>query len=361
MRLVSIVALCSVAYASYVPSAESGSPRKLAARGNCPPGQGNNSRNQCVPCTAGTFGMGGFATCMSCPTGASSNGGSASCNQCNPGYRTNPMSTTAVDKCLACLPGQSSTANAATCTPCPSNTYSGSAGGTCAACPAGMISSPGATSCSRSCPAGQYPVVAVCMDCPAGSYSTPGSMACTDCPAGQVSDPGSSTCTACDPGWVPNTSGRNCRKCPANTYANGDDCTDCPVGQTSQPGSTSCGPQPSKRALPPIRREEETCSSKPGHMWCPVLSGKRGNECINVLATLDSCGGCIAPGGSDKFTGKDCSAIPNVDQVKCERGRCKIMSCREGYVAGQGACVHALGHNAKLRRAALSHSRHEQF
>ncbi|KAG8736947.1 Dihydroxyacetone synthase [Ceratobasidium sp. 414] len=191
---------------------------------------------------------------------------------------------------------------------------------------------------ANTCPAGKYPSGNACVDCPAGSYSAAGAMSCSDCPPGTISDPGSSTCTACPDGWVPTPSGRTCRKCPANTYANGDDCTPCPDGQTSSPGSTSCGPQPSKRAVSPV---SDTCSLTPGYQRCPVLTGGGGTECVNVLTTPDSCGGCVGPDGVDDklFTGQDCSAIPNVDRVECEQGRCKVVSCRSGYTPGQGTCA----------------------
>ncbi|KAG8730343.1 hypothetical protein FRC12_020317, partial [Ceratobasidium sp. 428] len=39
------------------------------------------------------------------------------------------------------------------------------------------------------------------------------------------------------------------------------------------------------------------------------------------------------------FTGQDCSAIPNVDSVRCDRGRCKVMSCRNGYEPADGTCL----------------------
>ncbi|KAG9094057.1 Dihydroxyacetone synthase [Ceratobasidium sp. UAMH 11750] len=122
-------------------------------------------------------------------------------------------------------------------------------------------------------------------------------------------------------------------------------------------GSTSCGPQPSKRAVQPML---DACPSTPGYQRCPVLSGGGGSECVNVLTTLDSCGGCVAVEGDDddKFTGRDCSAIPNVDQVKCEKGRCKIINCRPGYAAGQGICA-PVPHTKAKRAKVYAH--HDSF
>ncbi|QRV75618.1 proprotein convertase subtilisin/kexin type 5 [Ceratobasidium sp. AG-Ba] len=109
--------------------------------------------------------------------------------------------------------------------------------------------------------------------------------------------------------------------------------------------------------MPLVRREELMCASLPGHKWCPIMSGKSGHECVDILNTLDSCGGCATLGDED---GRDCSSIPNVDEVKCERGRCKIKSCQKGYVPGQGACVPIPGH-AKAKRAGILHARHDSF
>ncbi|KAG9073560.1 Dihydroxyacetone synthase, partial [Ceratobasidium sp. UAMH 11750] len=196
----------------------------------------------------------------------------------------------------------------------------------------------GASQCSTlNCSAGKYPSGNVCTNCPAGTYSATGASTCSNCPAGTISNAGSSTCTVCPGGFIPAVSGNTCTSCPANTYSSGGQCTPCPSGQTSNPGSSSCGPQPSKRAVQPVL---DTCSSAPGYQRCPVLSGGGGSECINVLTTLDSCGGCVGPEGDEEsYTGKDCSAIPNVDQVRCERGQCKVISCRAGYAPGQGTCT----------------------
>ncbi|KAG9103703.1 hypothetical protein FRC07_009940, partial [Ceratobasidium sp. 392] len=209
------------------------------------------------------------------------------------------------------------------------------------------------------CPAGKYPSGNSCATCPAGSYSAAGAASCSDCPAGMISTAGSSTCSICPGGSVPSAAGNGCTTCPRNTYSSGDSCSPCPNGQTSPAGSSSCGPQPSKRAVQPVL---DTCSSKPGHQFCPV-SGGRGSECINTLTTLDSCGGCVGVPGIDdgeKFTGQDCSTIPNVNEVKCERGSCKVISCRAGYAPSEGACK-PVQHSKTKRGTAMMHARHDSF
>ncbi|KAG8708377.1 hypothetical protein FRC09_001277, partial [Ceratobasidium sp. 395] len=217
----------------------------------------------------------------------------------------------------------------------------------------------GASQCTTlTCTAGKYPSGNSCANCAAGSYSTNGAKICSDCPAGTISNAGSSTCTICPGGTVPASTGNSCTTCATNTYSSGDYCLPCLAGQTSPRGSSSCGPQPSKRAVQPIL---DTCSLIPGHRLCPVLSGGGGSECINILTTLDSCGGCVGLDGEDEdvFAGRDCSAIPNVDEVNCEQGRCKIVSCRVGYMAGQGICS-PLPHS-KTRRVNLAHVHHDSF
>ncbi|KAG9096174.1 Dihydroxyacetone synthase, partial [Ceratobasidium sp. 370] len=250
-------------------------------------------------------------------------------------------------ECAPCPAGQSSTSGASVCTSCPANTYSTS-GGLCTACPTGTSSPEGASGCTTlSCPAGKRPVGNTCANCPAKTYSSAGDTSCTDCPPGSISSPGSSSCTPCPGGSVPSPSANSCSTCPRNTYSNGDNCSPCPAGSTSNPGSSSCGPQPSRRAVQPAI---DTCSYTPGFQRCPVFNGGGGTECINVLTTLDSCGGCVGPDDDDdSFVGQDCSAIPNVDQVECEQGRCKIISCRAGYTLGEGTCSSVPP--AKVKRA----------
>ena len=51
-------------------------------------------------------------------------------------------------------------------------------------------------------------------------------------------------------------------------------------------------------------------------------------ECVDTMNDIDSCGGCVngdSPDGNrNHLGGRDCSAIPNVDVVRCIRGTCRI-------------------------------------
>ncbi|KAG8785049.1 hypothetical protein FRC12_018029 [Ceratobasidium sp. 428] len=334
MRLLSIVAFVGLVSAASISSAN------IAARKTCDPGEGRQSASSgnCITCPANTFGRGGSEMCQTCPGGSSSTGGSSYCT-CKAGYSKFGGATTS-GECTACPIGQYSAAGAWMCNSCPTGT---------------TTTTTGSSQCAPIvCPAGKYLSGGSCATCSAGKYSGAGATSCTDCPPGTVSSAGSSTCIICPGGFVPSAAGNTCRQCGANTYSSGDQCSPCPNGQSSPPGSSSCGPQPSKRAVQPLF---DTCSSMPGYQRCPVWSSGGGSECVDTFNTLDSCGGCVGP--DDSFTGKDCSAIPNVDKVGCERGQCKVVSCREGYAPADGACVPKS--HSKAKRGALMHVRHESF
>ncbi|KAJ9098752.1 hypothetical protein QFC21_004400 [Naganishia friedmannii] len=64
-------------------------------------------------------------------------------------------------------------------------------------------------------------------------------------------------------------------------------------------------------------------------------------ECIDTQSDLESCGGCIFPDPAAKDTtsqGVDCSAISNVKDVSCEKGKCNVKSCEEGYYVADNCC-----------------------
>ena len=52
-------------------------------------------------------------------------------------------------------------------------------------------------------------------------------------------------------------------------------------------------------------------------------------------------GGCTAGSlsGTNVAKGKNCKAIPNVDKVLCDRGACKIISCKDGFDPAGDHCV----------------------
>ncbi|QRV82390.1 GCC2 and GCC3 domain protein [Ceratobasidium sp. AG-Ba] len=289
MRLLSIVALCGVAYAAYVPSADSESPGRLTPRlVTCPAGLGDNGRGMCAVCPPGSFGSGGLGqACMSCATGTTSTGASPSCNLCAAGYTQNTAKAKPSDPlCVACPAGQMS--GGARFARLVLQGWVRWLGRRLALAPARQVKRQAGTLAK---------IAVLVLSAPVGSYPVQ--------PAQLV---------------------RSAIPRPASALR-----------------STSCGPQPSKPPMPPVRRAQQQCTLQPGYKWCPVLTGRGGNECINTLTASDSCGGCVAlEGEEDEYSGRDCSKIPHVQEVKCHHGRCKILSCVKGYAAGQGACVRFL-------------------
>jgi hypothetical protein len=62
---------------------------------------------------------------------------------------------------------------------------------------------------------------------------------------------------------------------------------------------------------------------------CPIAtaSGLSGEvECIDTSSELESCGGCTSIG-----QGQDCTAIEGAWNVGCNRGKCEVLSCADGY------------------------------
>ena len=71
-----------------------------------------------------------------------------------------------------------------------------------------------------------------------------------------------------------------------------------------------------------------------GHKNCPIYGLNahvgyiKAYECIDIENDLETCGGCVANdspfGYRNADGGRDCSAIPNVDAVRCLGGECLI-------------------------------------
>ncbi|TFK48059.1 hypothetical protein OE88DRAFT_1810755 [Heliocybe sulcata] len=253
----------------------------------------------------------------------------------------------------------------------------------------------GATSCT-SAQAGWYASGtgnSAQTQCGQGYYSTGGAASCTLCPAGTYCNSNTQTSPQmCQPGRYSPSAGakQDCLQCPAGTFNNVYGATKCcsclfwmdQVGQThcfncpnrgnfqqgwSPAGSTSSGqciaaagalsscPQGSDGSCPSTggaiasqhRRSPlsgEFCE-KPGHKACPVWNAVGDGstskkmvykyECVNIAGDIESCGGCVDDPSGGKPSpdgGRDCSAIPNVDDVACRNGTCKIMKCSKGYV-----------------------------
>jgi hypothetical protein len=69
---------------------------------------------------------------------------------------------------------------------------------------------------------------------------------------------------------------------------------------------------------------------------CPIkgLSWGSGWECVDVKTDIESCGGCSSLDSTEVYDSgaQDCTAIANTNEVACHVGRCKIISCRRGYL-----------------------------
>lgn len=87
----------------------------------------------------------------------------------------------------------------------------------------------------------------------------------------------------------------------------------------------------------PHVRRRATLACPQGHSAClidPKASTIK-TECLDLLTTLDSCGGCTTEG-----KGIDCTALQGVEDVSCEYGTCKVYSCERGFKLENGtSCV----------------------
>ncbi|KDN48038.1 hypothetical protein RSAG8_03054, partial [Rhizoctonia solani AG-8 WAC10335] len=302
-------------------------------------GSGRTTGDACNSCPAGYISGSGARDCQKCSANTYANGGN--CTPCAPGYGSDAGATSCTPKCRAGLAG------AASCSDCPDDTYSSPGASSCAQCPTGKGCGSRSTSinqCIDKCPDGKVYSGGRCQNCPAGTYSN--NNMCSDCPPGTISNPGSKSCTACPGGSVPSSNNQSCSTCPRNTFSNGDNCPPCPAGSTSNPGSSSCGPQPSKRAQP-VLASRLSCPT--GQQSCPILSGMGGEECIKIMTTIDSCGGCVGPEGDEdeKYTGRDCYAIAHVREVGCNEGRCQVKSCLDGYEPSGESCIEKAAYTGK--------------
>ncbi|KAI5480264.1 hypothetical protein MNV49_001223 [Pseudohyphozyma bogoriensis] len=91
-------------------------------------------------------------------------------------------------------------------------------------------------------------------------------------------------------------------------------------------------------ALPPtakskVRRNmpQLACAAQ-GKKYCSGSDGVK-YECLDVMTSLESCGGC-----DEKDGAVDCSELPHVAEVECRQGLCRIGSCMPGWVLRANAC-----------------------
>ncbi|KAI0373826.1 hypothetical protein BV20DRAFT_962413 [Pilatotrama ljubarskyi] len=194
-------------------------------------------------------------------------------------------------------------------------------------------------------------------DCDAGEFWDTSRSRCTDCPAGTFTgvDDATSCCTCCAGYYQDNSGSSSCKKCPSNrpySPAGSTSSSQCrsnsgtSTDSCSQSNKNTCpntgGGNPSPRAVKRREGPGPYGDAKCPFGWrsCPVygLLGKGGEgvfECVDVRRDLESCGGCVnndSPSGERTAGGgRDCSAIPNVDEVRCARGECVIRRCAYGY------------------------------
>lgn len=303
------------------------------------PGKGSGVSASLL-CAPGTYGVSGAEPCTSCAPGTyQPDQGKTSCIAASPGYYAAGTAQTSQSACV-------------------SGTYSSVKGSAkCLACPAGY-----------QCPTPKTTTPEIC---PPGRYAASGASDCEKCPEGNFQGlAGQSDCCICNPGWYSATgASAACRKCSDRTpYSNPGSRTPADCSATPgiwKPTSTSVqGPNgecpgygtlnagisyafasgvPSRRGLKHMPR------CKPNEEACPVYSGLLPPRyvCMDVKSNLESCGGCMLYGADGKASdegGRDCSAIPGVNEVSCRGGNCDIGSCQPGYTISfdRTSCVIAL-------------------
>ncbi|KAF9457148.1 hypothetical protein BDZ94DRAFT_264697 [Collybia nuda] len=279
-------------------------------------------------CSPGTYSSNGSAPCTDCPAGSySKENGAKSCIPARAGYF---CPTPGMNMEYSCAAGTyNGVAGSTSCSPCPPGHQ----------CPSGSLAKPQPCSPGRFSPGGN---VVTCSPCPVGSFNNAhGSTGCCACCAGHFnSQPGNTNCQTCPnqtPYSSPGTTSQGGCSSKKGMYVPEPTCiqkvTDsCPTAQAFPSAAIN-----SKRDI-----HRRRCL-KPGQKACPLYSvaiGRsssklRGYDCIDINNDLESCGGCVdrsLDGERSSDGGRDCSAIPNVDTVRCEARKCVIESCRPGSV-----------------------------
>ncbi|KIP02731.1 hypothetical protein PHLGIDRAFT_78703, partial [Phlebiopsis gigantea 11061_1 CR5-6] len=223
---------------------------------------------------------------------------------------------------------------------CPQGYYSTGLAAQCTICPAGSHCSGSGNTSPQLCEPGRY-------------SSQPGaSQDCAQCPAGTFSSvSGATSCCSCCSGWYTDQVGQtHCFNCPnRDSYQQGYS----PIGATSAdqcmaaPGAfsscamsgNSCPATGGSITSGTAQKRAQQLTAVPKRCprdfeSCPVYGFVRGvgygrvYECVDTQNDLESCGGCVdddSPFGERGMSGgRDCTAIPNVDGVRCARGKCVI-------------------------------------
>ncbi|TFK48053.1 hypothetical protein OE88DRAFT_598954 [Heliocybe sulcata] len=293
------------------------------------------------PCSAGYYSSNGKSPCYACPAGTyASQTSQTSCTLASPGWYVS---------------GSGSQAQ----TPCGQGYYSAAGASQCTICPAGSYCNSNTNAAPTLCEPGRFSAnpgaKQDCDRCPRGTFSSiSGATKCCTCCSGYYNDQvGQPSCFKCpnkgnfQQGWSPAGS-----ISPLQCIA-----TDGALSSCSQDSSGTC-PAAGGAVSSQLRRAATTGGycGKSGYKSCPVWNAITSNsghgtqttmykyECVNIASDVESCGGCVDdPRGGNRSAdgGRDCSAIPNVDDVICSRGSCNILKCSKGSVlsADKENCV----------------------
>ncbi|KAF5380020.1 hypothetical protein D9615_006292 [Tricholomella constricta] len=148
------------------------------------------------------------------------------------------------------------------------------------------------------------------------------------------SQPGNTNCQACSNHTPFSNPGSPSCSAKKGSYAPSSSCNQ--ASPSSCPASQPFPSSVARRAIRPPR------CLKPGQKACALYSAAvgrsrsvlKGFECVSVDSDLWSCGGCVdrsLAGKQSQAGGRDCSAIPDVDTVECESGKCVIRSSQLNF------------------------------
>ncbi|KAF8755664.1 Si dkey-21a6.5 [Rhizoctonia solani] len=122
----------------------------------------------------------------------------------------------------------------------------------------------------------------------------------------------------------------------------------CSQSRTQSPGScpATSGNTPSGAMT---RSTTSTCPY--GTTRCEVKFGRGGFECVDILNSLETCGGCD----------NDCSSLEGTNEVQCIKGQCVVKSCAGGHelaIRGDGFARGGLEVGAHCVAKKRNHIRH---
>ncbi|EPQ61267.1 hypothetical protein GLOTRDRAFT_32348 [Gloeophyllum trabeum ATCC 11539] len=311
------------------------------------------SAGQCSP---GTYSSNGQKPCQDCPAGTyQSQSGATSCTAAQAGWYAKGTGNKQQEQCGQ---GYYSTGHASECTICPAGSY----------CNSNTQTQPQYCQPGRYSP---YPGAKQdCLECPRGTFNNVyGATACCTCCSGWYTDQtGQTHCFNC-----PNRGSQQQGWSPAGSTSAGQ-CIDAP-GALSSCSQTSSGTCPAAGGAISSQRKRAAGSveycGKPGHKSCPIWNAVQGNaghasqttlyryECVDIANDIESCGGCVddsRAGTPSTDGGRDCSAIPHVDDVSCSNGTCKIRKCSRGFMLSedQDNCIPA----RQKRKVHYNHGSH---